>query len=211
MASRWQPNGQSRVEGTCLFSCGGASLGIVGGEQVFEDLAEQFRVESDFLLDGGVFGNGEFVALEDVDEAADFGSAVASSAVGCAQVHLALGAEEQVVGNLERIIVAVGEAVDADVVGLFSGPKRLIEALEQAAVQNGMEPKSLRRCVGVLQEAPVAVEVVRHEVLAVLAELALVHLLIQRGEEEILQDGLVVGTFLGLTLVQQRGDLARVK
>ena len=37
---------------------------IVGAEQVLENMAEQFRVERDFFLDGGVFSEGEFEAPE---------------------------------------------------------------------------------------------------------------------------------------------------
>ena len=59
------------VERASLFACGGTGLRVVGGEQVLEDLAEQFGVERDFLLDGGVFSDGELVAVEGVDEAAD--------------------------------------------------------------------------------------------------------------------------------------------
>ena len=59
------------VEGTSLLA--GSSLGffITGGEEVFEDLAEKFEVEGDFLIDGGVLDYGELVAVQDGDNAGD--------------------------------------------------------------------------------------------------------------------------------------------
>ena len=61
------------VEGAGLLAGGGAGLRVVGGEEVLEDLAEQFGVEGDFFFEGGVLFDGEFVAVEDVNQAADLG------------------------------------------------------------------------------------------------------------------------------------------
>ena len=43
------------VKRACLFAGGGGGLGIVGGEEIFEDFARQFGVERDFFFDGSVF------------------------------------------------------------------------------------------------------------------------------------------------------------
>ena len=61
------------VERAGLLARGGAGLRVVGGEQIFENLAEQLWIKRDFFLDGGVFGNGELVAVENMDKPRDFG------------------------------------------------------------------------------------------------------------------------------------------
>ena len=47
-------------------------LWVVGGEQVLEDLAQKLGVEGDFLIDGRVFNNGEFIRVKNAQEPADF-------------------------------------------------------------------------------------------------------------------------------------------
>lgn len=58
------------VEGAGLFAGGGFGFGVVGGQQVFKDLAQELRVQGDLLFNRGVFGDGEFVAVQDIDQAA---------------------------------------------------------------------------------------------------------------------------------------------
>ncbi len=186
-------------------------LGVVGGQQVLEDLAEQLGVERHFLFDRRILRNGELVAVQDVNQPADLGLAVAGLAVGRAEIDLALFAEEKLVGDVRGAVVAVGKSVDADVDGLLLAALDLIQALEQAAVHEGDGGEEPEGFVGVRQQAAVAIEVVGHEVLAVAAELALAHLLIERGEEEILHNGLVVAAILRLEGGKQCGHLARVE
>ena len=70
-------DGARGVEGAGLLAGGGLGFLVVGGEEVFEDFAEEFGVEGDFLINGGVLDNGELVAVQDVDEAGDlFGLAL---------------------------------------------------------------------------------------------------------------------------------------
>jgi hypothetical protein len=58
-------DGARGVEGAGLLAGGGLGFLVVGGEEVLEDLAEQFGVEGDFLIDGGVLDDGELVAVQD--------------------------------------------------------------------------------------------------------------------------------------------------
>jgi hypothetical protein len=46
----------------------------------------------------------------------------------------------------------------------------------------------------------------RHEVLSATAELALIHLLIECGEKEVLEDRLVVAALFGAVVGEQRRD-----
>ena len=62
-------DGARGVEGAGLFAGGGFGFLVVGGEEVFEDFAEQLGIEGDFLIDGRVFDDGELVAVQDGDEA----------------------------------------------------------------------------------------------------------------------------------------------
>ena len=55
------------VEGAGLFAGSCAGFGVIGSEQVFEDLSEEFGIQGDFLLYRCILGNREFVAVEDVD------------------------------------------------------------------------------------------------------------------------------------------------
>src|SRR5437879_9069893 len=106
----------------------------MGGEKVFEDVAREFGVEGDFLFDGGVFRDGEFVAIKGTDKAADFRPFESGLAIGCAQVHLTLFAEEKKVGHGERIVVAVGKSVNAYILRFFFRADGLVETFKQTAV-----------------------------------------------------------------------------
>jgi hypothetical protein len=48
-----------------------ARIGVIAGEQVFEDLAEQFGIKRYFFVQRGVLVDGEFVAVEQIDQPLD--------------------------------------------------------------------------------------------------------------------------------------------
>ena len=194
------------VERAGLFAGGGAGFGVVGGEEVLEDLAQQFGVEGDFLFDRGVLRDGELVAVEGVDQAAHFGAFESGLAIGLAQVHLAFLAEEKKVGDGERVVGAVGEAVNADMLWLFlSAPTVLSRHSKEPPLRKGMSCEQLATAVwnlgtrlrsdrryescGAGRARAFASFAAK---LAVVGFVGRVHLSVERGEEEVLQDGLVV-------------------
>ena len=56
-------DGARGVEGAGLLAGGGLGFLVVGCEEVLEDLAKEFGIEGDFLIDGGVLDDGELVAV----------------------------------------------------------------------------------------------------------------------------------------------------
>lgn len=123
---------------------------VVAGEQVFEHLAEEFRVERDFFFYRGVFLDGELVTLEDFQQAAWFVFAV-FGLIDVIEVHtlLAVG-EEQFVGYVERVFRSLGKTIDAQhglaaflhrqvsqggVAFEVALRNQLVQAFEQAAVE----------------------------------------------------------------------------
>ena len=54
---------------------GAAGFGVDRREQVLEHLAQEFGIQGHFPLGGGVFLDGEFVAVEQVDQAGLAGAA----------------------------------------------------------------------------------------------------------------------------------------
>ncbi|MBT9162986.1 MAG: hypothetical protein DDT27_01554 [Dehalococcoidia bacterium] len=85
---------------------------IVVCQQVLEYLAEQLRVESDLFLDGGVLIDGEFIAIEDIDQAAHFVAPVCC-AIGLIEINPLLFAEKQKIRHAYFVASTVGEAIDA--------------------------------------------------------------------------------------------------
>ncbi len=110
-----------RVEGAEGLAGGGAGVFVVGGEEVFEDLAEQLGIEGDFLFQRSVFLDGEFVAGEDFDEAADFralraGGAFVFLAIVLREIDGALRTEEEIVRQMAGLVRIVGKAVEDGVI-----------------------------------------------------------------------------------------------
>ena len=58
-------DGARGVERAGLFAGGGFGFLVVRGEQVFEDLAEEFGIKGDFLIDRRVLDDGELVTVQD--------------------------------------------------------------------------------------------------------------------------------------------------
>ena len=79
-------DGARGVERAGLLAGGGLGFLVVGGEEVLEDLAEEFGVEGDFLIDGGVLDDGELVAVQDADEAGDLFLFALGVAIGRGEV-----------------------------------------------------------------------------------------------------------------------------
>ncbi len=109
------------------FAGRGASVLVIGSEQVFKHLAEQFGIERDFLFERSVFLDGELVAGQDLYEAADLclswsrSRAFVFLAVIVRKVHGAFRPEKEVVGQMAAVVIAVGEAVEDKVVLLLAG------------------------------------------------------------------------------------------
>jgi hypothetical protein len=57
-------DGTRRIKGAGLLTGSGFGFLVVSGEKVFEDFAEEFGVEGDFLIDGSVLDNGELIAVQ---------------------------------------------------------------------------------------------------------------------------------------------------
>ncbi len=186
------------VVGAGSFAGGGGGFGVVGGQQILEHFAREFGVECDFLIQRRRFGDGEVVAVEDVDQAAHSGALVFGFAVGRRKINRALLAEEEEVRDGKRVFRVVGEAVNADVGPVFFGAIDLVEALEQVAVEERNALDQPQEGLGLGEQVFVAVEIgyaaVRVApvgVFVAFAELALANLLVERGEEQVLQDGLL--------------------
>ena len=198
-------DGARGVERAGLLAGGGPGFLVVGGEEVLEDFAEQFGVKRDFLIDGGVLDDGELVTVQDADQAGDLFLFALGVAIGRGEVGFLFAAEEEAVGNGGALFGIAGESVEvALLAGVVLGA---VEALEKAAVEERdvgeVGEGGVRRCA---EEGFVAVEVVDivggavfleafvlGEAAVGLAFGVLAHALIQRGEEEVLQDGLIVG------------------
>lgn len=105
------------VEGAGGLAGGFPGLGVVGGKEIFEGLAEELRVKGDVGVGGVVFVDGEVVALEEGEEAAGL-------------------VEEEGVGEEGAPVRPAGEAVAIDLaVGV--GAILRVEALEESAVEIG--------------------------------------------------------------------------
>ena len=92
-------DGARGVEGTRLLAGGVLGFLVVGSEQVFKDLAQQFRIKGNFLIHRRVFDDGEFIGVQDVKKAANLLLLVLGVAVCTRKVFLVLAAEEEVVGD----------------------------------------------------------------------------------------------------------------
>jgi hypothetical protein len=153
-------DGARSVVGAGGFAGGGGGFGVAGGQEVFEDLAGQFGVEGDLLVQRGVFGDGEVVAVEDVDEATDFGAAVVGFAIGSGKVHHTFLAKEEEVGDVERVFRVIGEVLNALVGSVFPGAIDLVEVLEQTTVEEGNSAHQLKKGARVGEVILVSVEAV---------------------------------------------------
>ena len=113
-------------------------------------------------------------------------------AVVGAQVLIALRSEEQEIRHDRLTVRPAGKSVNAHIARPGAFAQVLVQALEQAAVEEGYIFKQCKGFVGLLEQIAVAVKTVRHEVLLVLCPAALIHFRIQRGEEKVLKNGRVV-------------------
>ena len=95
-----------RIERAGLLARGCPRFGVIGGEQVLKDAAEQLGVEGDFLLNRCVLGDGELIAVEDVDDAAD-GVTSVFRAVNGVEIGGVFVGEEEFVRNAQGVIVPV--------------------------------------------------------------------------------------------------------
>ena len=127
--------------------------------------------------------------------------------------------EEEEVGHHEGVVFSVGETVlvDGDSPALWRlfGGVRVVEAVEEAAVQKrGNCFHLLHEVLGIFEKGFVAEEVCGVMMLSLLAELALAVALIEHGEEEVLQDGLVIARVFGFrvkTIDQFVADFSRIE
>ena len=103
------------VEGAGGLAGGDAGLGVVRGEEVLEDLAEELGVEGDVGVGGVVLVDGEVVALQQREKTA-------------------LGIEEKKVRKEGALVGAAGEAVTVNLVVVLV---LAVEALEEPAVEIG--------------------------------------------------------------------------
>ena len=115
-----------------------------------------------------------------------------------------LTAEEEIVRDDGALLLVPGETIEVELLirSLFSA----VQALEQSAIEKGHIGKMSQRGIGIAEVIFVTIECVHAVGGAVLLEPfvlgkgtigllfgILAHALIQRGEEKVLQDGLVVG------------------
>jgi hypothetical protein len=139
------------------------------------------------------------------------------SSIDVGEIDEAVGAEEEVVGEVERVAFLLGEVVEAHVFGVvrlfLGGGIDAVEAVEEAAIEEGNLGEMRGEGVGIGEERGVAEEAGDAAVavalalfLAFAAEAALVHFLIERGEEEVLQDSAVVSARLGRGVLEQPID-----
>ena len=89
-------NRARRIKRTSLLADGGFGFLIVRGEQIFKYLAKQFRIKSDFLIDGNVFVNGELVVREDMKQPAGFFRTAPPFPGDYADINLAFTEEESI-------------------------------------------------------------------------------------------------------------------
>ena len=105
------------VEGAGGLAGGIPGLGVVGGKEVFEDLAEELGIEGDVGVGGVVLVDGEVVALQQGEEAALWG-------------------EEESVGEAGALVGTAGEAVAVNL-AVAVVLVLAVEALEEPAVEIG--------------------------------------------------------------------------
>ncbi|OPY71913.1 MAG: hypothetical protein A4E63_01400 [Syntrophorhabdus sp. PtaU1.Bin050] len=202
-----------RVVGTGLFAGRRLCFRVVAGKEILKDLAEQLRIKGDLLFDGRILMDGEFVAIENVDNAPDL-ILFALCAVGLIQVNVVEIGKKQVIGDPEHVVLAVGKAVDPYDIPFSVGGDFLVEALEQAAVQKGDIVKiSFKGFLGIDEIIRIPEDIVDHvvqvpPVLPFSPELAasrpiLVHLRVEGCKKEVLKNGLVVCAAVEIDKVQQ--------
>lgn len=134
-------------------------------------------------------------------------------AVGGGEVDLVFAVEKEEVGDDGAFFGVAGKAVDVDFFALVVGA---VEAFEESAVEERDVGEGGEGGVGVVEFGFVAVEVVDAVGVAVGGE-ALVegegaigfafavfaHALVEGGEEEVLEDGLIVGGALGVEILEE--------
>ena len=88
-------------------------LVVVARQQVLEDLAEQFGIERDLLLERGVFLDRELVTGEQLDQAIGY-VGLALGEVFLVEVDFLPSRKKYLVGNVERISRPLRKSVNPD-------------------------------------------------------------------------------------------------
>jgi len=131
------------------------------------------------------------VLLERVDQSAHPDLPEFPVAIVRAEILFSLRSEEQEIRHNRLAVRPSGKSVNPHITRPDVFAQILVQALEQAAVEERDVLEQRQRLAGLLKQIAMAVKTVRHEVLLVPRPAALVHFRIQRGEEQILQNRLV--------------------
>lgn len=206
--------GAGSVERACLFAGRFAGFGVEGGEEVFKDLAEEFGVKSDLFFDGSIFGDGELVALKDFEESAHLGGSAFFVAKFCGKVDLLGGRKEEEVGDVCLFFWISRETVG--VKDFFCFFVFDVEAVKESAVEKGDILEEGEGMIGFLEERAVTVEIFDAMLFSIFGKAVIlgkgamlllrgIHELVEGGEEEVLQDSVVIGRRLGIVEVVEGG------
>ena len=206
------------VERARFLARGGAGFLVVAGQQILEHLAEQFRIERHFLFGGGVFLNREDVIVEQCEQATR-SVALAPCLVDRVEVDVLRIAEENTVWHVKRVLRMVRKAVDTQplaiadsresgIAGEIALRQFAIEAFEQATVKERHLAEQSQRSIGIGEQVLIAVDAVDEEMRVLPATGVLrapppvlptfAHFSVERGEEQVLQDGAIIIAFVRL-------------
>jgi len=112
-----KPNNFARgIERTRLLAGSFFSFGVVGSQQVFENITQQFRVEGNFNFGFGILFDGKIVAFEQGDKTF-------------------FGIKKQTVGHKSALLASCFSAETVVIHHFFAVVNFFIKALEQAAIQ----------------------------------------------------------------------------
>ncbi len=195
-----------RVEGTGRLSRHATGLRIEGCQKVLEDMAEEFGIEGDLLGKGRVLHEREVVAPQDLQEGTDTLTPPLLVPIGAGEIDDPLRPEEEIVGELGLLSRILGEAIDAHLLGEGGVSPRppVVQALEEAAVEERNGPQQAGEGFRVAQETGIAPEGMDHVILTAppcprVEETTPgrlprpVWLRVQRRKEEVLKDRGIVG------------------
>lgn len=200
------------IKGSCAFSGGGLGFGIVACQKVFKHFSQEFGVEGYFFFDGGVFGDGKFVSIEDGDQASG-GVFVFFGVIDGVEIHFHFGAKEEKIGHFGSFAWIARKAIG---VLHFKALVFFVEAVEESSVEEGGGLEQLQhllfgdgKLIVIAIEGFNAIFFFVDALASILCKFSFAYFLVEGGKKQVLQDGLVK-TAIGGVAVKVVQDLFQV-
>ncbi|MCG3139975.1 MAG: hypothetical protein HDKAJFGB_00912 [Anaerolineae bacterium] len=208
-----------------MLARGDARFGIVGGEQIFKDFAEQFGVERDFLFKRRIFVNRKFVAVQEPHQPAHLvlfifraKDLIQLRVVARLEItRVVFVGEKEIVWHIQFIGGMVRETIHAQQFVFAVAFHLFVETFKETAVEKGNVAREREPRVGIRKIGFVTIAIVRHEIVGALSRFGFMpkrarpHFGIERAEKEILQNRSVIRIARGGEIGEQLTHLFFVK